>query len=314
MGTVSTRHCTVMFVDLRGSTTFFLRLGNTEATTLVTQSTALLGQIVAHGGGKVIKMLGDGLMAVFDDTEKAVFTAHSLHSALERIVPVNAERLSTPSGSLTLKIALAWGEIVDVAGDCYGDAVNVASRVLDLTGDQETLATDSFVHALPTDLQPHFRSIDRLHLRGRSEPVAVLRLVGPGFSDTESMQDLATSDNEAPDGIRLIHDHTERIFSASQLPLLIGRNPQANFCVGSSHVSRSHAKIDGHSGHFILVDLSYNGTYVQFDHDEQVLSLRRDNCTLHGSGLIALGAPPQDPKAAKIRFEILSFSDTKPQW
>lgn len=313
MGTVSTRHCTVMFADLRGSTALYLRLGNTEATTLVTQSTALLGQIVAHGGGKVVKMLGDGLMAVFDDAEQAVSTAQNLHNALERIVPVHTELLSnTPS--LTLKIALAWGEIVDVAGDCYGDAVNVASRVLDLTGDQETLATDSFVRALPSDQWQNFRSIDRLHLRGRAEPVPVLRLVGTDFGDTESLLDMAEAEQAPTDGIRLIHAHTERIFSSSQLPLILGRNPQANFCVGGSHVSRSHAKIDGHSGHFYLVDLSYNGTYVQFDHDEQVLSLRRSTCTLHGSGYIALGAHPQDLLAIKIRFEILSFSDTKPQW
>jgi class 3 adenylate cyclase len=313
MGIASTRHCTVMFADLRGSMSLYLRLGNTEATTLVTQSLALLGQIVAHGGGSVVKMLGDGLMAVFDNSEQAVATTQNLHNSLERIVPV-ATGLLSATPSLTLKIALTWGEIVDVAGDCYGDAVNVASRVLDLTGDHETLATDSFVHSLPADQQQHFRSIDRLHLKGRAEPVAVLRLVGINFGNTESMHDLSASDQGAPDGIRLIHSHTERIFSSAHLPLILGRKPQATFCVGGTHVSRSHAKIDGHSGHFYLVDLSYNGTYVQFDHDAQVLSLRRSTCTLHGSGCIALGSPPQDAHATRIRFEILSFSDTKPPW
>lgn len=310
MSEASTRHCTVMFADLRGSTSMYLRLGNTEATTLVTQSLAMLGQIVAHGQGVVVKMLGDGLMAIFDDSEQAVATAQNLHDALERIVPV----ATTSLPALTLKIALAWGEIVDVAGDCYGDAVNVASRVLDLTGDHETLATNDFVRSLPSERQHHFRSIDKLHLRGRTEPVGVMRLVGFNFGDTESMQDLEQAPVTPPDGIRLIHGHTDRIFSSRQLPIILGRSPQAHVCVGDGHVSRNHAKIDGHSGHFYLVDLSYNGTFVQFDHDAQVLSLRRNTCTLHGSGYIALGAAASETRNARIRFEILSFSDTRPQW
>lgn len=312
MSEATTRHCAVMFADLRGSTALFLRLGNSEATTLVTQSLAMLGQIVAHGGGAVVKMLGDGLMAVFEEAEHAAATAQNLHDSLDRIVPVSSGLLAaTPP--LTLKIALTWGEIVEVGGDCYGDAVNVASRVLDLTGDHETLATDNFVQALPPDQQLHFRSIDRLHLRGRVEPVAVLRLVGFNFGDTESMHDFTEAEPAAHDAIRLVQGGAERIFTSRHLPITFGRSPQATFCVGNNHVSRTHAKIDGHRGHFYLVDLSYNGTFVQFDHDDQVMSLRRNTCTLHGSGFISLGSPGSVSPEARIRFEILNFSETRPQ-
>ena len=56
---------TVLFADLRGSTSLYETLGNAEATTVVTQSVGLVAQIVHNAGGIVVKTLGDGLMAVF---------------------------------------------------------------------------------------------------------------------------------------------------------------------------------------------------------------------------------------------------------
>jgi adenylate cyclase len=95
---------------------------------------------------------------------------------------------------------------------------------------------------------------------------------------------------------------------------VLGRSPQASFCVNDSRVSRSHARIESHSGHIYLSDLSYNGTHVKFDHDDQILTLRRGTCTLHGCGVICLGAPPNDPTSTQIHFEVLSFSETLPQY
>ncbi len=302
-----------MFADLRGSTALYLRLGNSEAATVVTHSLAMLGQIIAKGGGTVVKSLGDGLMAVFDDPERAVESAAGLHDSLDRIAPV-PDGLPAKAAALKLKVALAWGEVVEVDGDCFGDAVNVSARVLDLAGDNETLATGPLVNKLTSDHQERFRSLDRIHLRGRSEPVAVLRMESLRFGDTVSTLEMASPSTDLPDGIRLRWQNLERVFSAANMPAVLGRSPQASFCVGDTRVSRSHARIESHSGHFYLTDLSYNGSYVQFDNDDQVLPLRRGTCTLHGSGVITLGSPPHDDSATLIHFEVLSFSDTMPQW
>ncbi|MEY2839951.1 MAG: hypothetical protein RJB60_2250 [Pseudomonadota bacterium] len=309
----TTRQSAVMFADLRGSTALYLRLGNNEAATVVTHSLAMLGQIIARNGGVVVKTLGDGLMAVFNDPERAVESAAGLHDSLERIAPV-PDGLPANTAALKLKVSLAWGEIVEVDGDCFGDAVNVAARLLDLAGDNETLTTGPLVRNLPNEQQERFRSLDRLHLRGRAEPVAVLRMESVRFGDTVSTLQMPSPSTDLPDGIRLHWQKQERIFSALSMPAVMGRSPQAHVCVGDSRVSRSHARIEGHSGHFYLSDLSYNGSYVQFDRDAKVLSLRRSTCTLHGSGIITLGSPPHDPDAPRIGFEVLNFSDTQPQW
>lgn len=311
MGTTKER--AILFADLRGSTALYLKLGNSEAATVVTHSLAMLGQIVARSSGRVIKTLGDGLMAVFDDAERAVESAMAMQDSLERIAPV-AEGLPIKAAAIKLKVAIAWGEMVEVDGDCFGDAVNVAARLLDLAGDNETLTTAQLLRELPTDQHERFRSIDKLHLRGRKEPVPVLRMDSRRFGDTMSTMIMEAEPSDMPDGVRLTWLGTERVFSTASMPLVLGRSPQASFCVSDSRVSRSHARIESHSGHFYLTDLSYNGTHVKFDHDEQVLTLRRGTCTLHGSGIICLGAPPTDITSTQIHFEVLSFSDTLPQY
>ena len=302
----TTRERAILFADLRGSTALYLRLGNAEAATVITHSLAMLGQIIAKAGGRVVKTLGDGLMAAFDDAERAVEAAASLQDSLERIAPLNeGQRDKAPA--IKLKVALAWGETVEVAGDCFGDAVNVAARLLDLAGDNETLTTGQLLRELPSDQQERFRSIDKLHLRGRKDPVPVLRMESLRFGDTVSTMIMEGPETDMPDGIRLMWLSNERVFSTGNMPVVIGRSPQASFCVGDSRVSRSHARIESHSGHLYLSDLSYNGTHVRFDGDEQTLTLRRGTCTLHGSGVICLGAPPTDPTSTQIRFDVLSF-------
>jgi hypothetical protein len=114
-----------------------------------------------------------------------------------------------------------------------------------------------------------------------------------------------------PDALRLDWAGARRIFTSQQMPVVLGRSPQATFCVDDSRVSRSHARVDWHGGAFQLTDLSYNGTYVRFA-DGEIVSLRRGSCTLHGSGSIGLGGSPVDPSSACLAFDVLRFAETQP--
>lgn len=304
---------TVLFADLRGSTSLFERLGNAEATSVVTHSVAALARAVDACGGHVVKTLGDGLMAVFDDAAAAARAAGQMHDELESLAARGRERgASSGLRSLRLQVALARGEIVEIGGDCFGDAVNVAARLLDHAGDNETLATAEVLAALSGPQRARFRSLDRLVLRGRAEPVEVHVLDGRRSADaavTQFAGEVAAS--HEPDALRLGWDHAERVVTGAQMPFVLGRGPQSSFRIDDSRVSRSHARLDWHGGSFQLTDLSYNGTYVRFN-DGEIVSLRRGSCTLHGTGLIGLGAPPTDPSSACVQFEVLHFAETEP--
>ena len=306
---------TVLFADLRGSTGLFETLGNAEATSVVTHCVNALSGPVNQRRGHVVKTLGDGLMAAFDDPADAVPAALLMHDLLEGMVSRGSERgASSGLRGLRLQVAMARGEVVEMAGDCFGDAVNVAARLLDHAGDNETLVTAEVMHGLGPELQARFRSLDKMVLRGRVEPVQVHVLGGrrPGGVDMVATQFGDVSEVREPDGLRLMWGGQHRVIASSQLPVVLGRSPQVAFCVDDTRVSRSHARLDWHSGSFQLTDLSYNGTYVRFN-DGEIVSLRRGACTLHGSGSIGLGSSPSDSASACVSFDVLRLADTQPQ-
>jgi adenylate cyclase len=302
----------IVFADLRGSTALFESLGNTEATAVVTQCVAMLGGVVKRRRGRVIKTLGDGLMAVFAAALDAVEAADDMHQALELWCAGHAGKAELRPLSiqgLRLQVGVAHGDVVEMAGDVFGDSVNVAARLLDHAGDNETLVTSNVVEALKSVQQTRFRSLDRMQLRGRAEAVHVYLLETHRFTDsaTTAYGDIAPT--VEPGGIRLTWLDMKRIYAGPTMPVVLGRSPQANYCIDDSRVSRSHARIDWHSGSFQLSDLSYNGTYVRFSNETDIIGLRRGNCTLHGSGVIGLGASPMEATTPTVRFEVLVSFD-----
>ena len=306
---------TVLFADLRGSTALFETLGNAEATSVVTHCVNALGGPVVGNAGHVVKTLGDGLMAVFEAPAPGVQAAIQMHDLLEGMVSRGSERgASAGLRGLRLQVGMARGEVVEMAGDCFGDAVNVAARLIDHAGDNETLVTAEVMVGLAAEMRTRFRSLDRLVLRGRVEPVQVHVMGGRRGGGVDPAATLFgdVSSVSEPDGLRLIWGGQMRVFASEQMPVVLGRSPQAAFCVDDSRVSRSHARLDWHSGSFQLADLSYNGTYVRFN-DGEIVSLRRGACTLHGSGSVGLGGSPADPASACVSFDVLRLADTQPQ-
>ena len=301
----SIRQRTVLFADLRGSTSLFETLGNAAATTVVTRNVDELARIVRAHQGQVVKTLGDGLMAVFAEPLPAVRSAEQMHDAQVRLAAAAGRR-----AALKLQVGIAHGEVVEVGSDCFGDAVNVAARLLDHAGDNETLVTSSIVEVLGDHERLRCRSLDRMQLRGRAEPVHLYLLDARRGGDMATTSFGGLAPPAEPEGIRLRWLDLERTFREAELPVVLGRSPQATYCIDDQRVSRSHARIDRHGGAFQLTDLSYNGTYVRFGEAGEVVALRRSTCTLHGHGVIGLGAPPIDALAPSVEFDVVSLGAT----
>jgi class 3 adenylate cyclase len=62
---------TILFTDLVGSTATLARLGEEAADELRQAHLAILREAIAQAAGREVKNLGDGLMAVFGDTQAA---------------------------------------------------------------------------------------------------------------------------------------------------------------------------------------------------------------------------------------------------
>ena len=207
---------------------------------------------------------------------------------------------------------VAHGEIVEVAGDCFGDAVNVAARLLQHAGDHEVLITECAYDGLTRIDQMRFHSLDRLHLRGRAEPVRVYVLEAWHADSPPSTLLAEFTDTPVADCLNLAAPGGQRTFTSQQTPVVLGRSPESTFQIDDTRVSRQHARIEWHGGNFHLSDQSSNGCYVRFANEQDVVVLRRGTCMLHGSGVIGLGASPSDPDSACVHFEVLSCAHAMP--
>jgi class 3 adenylate cyclase len=181
---------TVMFADLTGSTGLFERLGNGAAAQVVTGLTGWIGEVCVRHRGRVVKTLGDGVMAVFADASRAV----------EAVVQMQREHARWRGGHsaqpLQLRVGLDCGELVEVDGDCFGDAVNVASRLCDLSGARQIWATDRVVERVPRPPPGvRFHALGLVPIRGKAQERRLYRI---------GWQGILAAGAQGPDGGRFI--------------------------------------------------------------------------------------------------------------
>lgn len=299
---------TVVFADLAGSTGLYEALGNARAAEAITQLTQWIGRVCESHGGRVVKTLGDGVLSLFPDGRKALAAVLELQrSHQDRTADWPSE------APLRLQIGIAAGDVIEVDGDCYGDAVNVASRLSDLSGPDQIWATRtvvSQVRSLDRDLR--YRSLGSFPLRGRQEPTEIFQVDwededpnGRNLTRPALLSERATPRPPSGGGIRLAWLDHQRRFRMADLPVHVGRSVDAEFPIEDQRVSRLHVRIEWRNGSLLLTDLSSYGTWVRFAGGNAELALRRQDCILIGSGEIALGAPFDDFTVPIMAFEVL---------
>ena len=299
---------TVVFADLTGSTGVFESLGNAKATQAITRLTQWISSVCESHGGRVVKTLGDGVLAVFPVASDAI-------AAVVELQRGHFKRIGNwpPVLRMKLQIGVACGDVVEVEGDCYGDPVNVASRLSDLSGADQIWATDSAVTQVR---QPppgvRFRSLGPINIRGKTEMRVVYRIEW----QEEVMSEFLTmpaplhvvqrqSEETQPGRIELSWLDEHIAFTSRELPIHLGRDVEgANFVINDQRVSRLHAQISWRDGNFVLTDVSSYGTWVRFAGNETELPLRRQECVLMGDGEIALGAPFSDFSVPTVNFHL----------
>lgn len=298
---------TVVFTDLFGSTSAFEALGNARATQAVTQITTWIATIVELHGGRVVKMLGDGVLALFGDNLSAI-------NAVVELQRTHQKRMTQipPANRMPIRIGVASGDVEIVAGDCYGDAVNVAARLSDLSGPHQIWVNSAALDGANEAEGVRFRMLGPISIRGRAEPCTVYQVdwqedVASDFltmqADLDPMRDAAQTDVLGGQ-IELTWLDTKKTFKSFELPIHIGRVRQAEFVVNDPRVSRTHARIDWRNGSVMLVDVSSYGCWVRFSGGGSDLLLRREECVLHGRGEIALGSSFADLSAPTVSFSV----------
>lgn len=116
---------TILFTDMKGSTTLTSQLGDAKAMELLrTHNTMVRAALQAHGGHEV-KHTGDGFMASFASVSRAVECAIAILKAFDSYNRQN------PDTAIHLRIGLSAGEPVAENQDLFGATVQLAARLCD---------------------------------------------------------------------------------------------------------------------------------------------------------------------------------------
>jgi adenylate cyclase len=292
---------TVVFADLVGSTGIFERLGDETAGRFVTQLTTALAKTFEQHSGRVIKLLGDGIFTVFQSESHAVAACIEIQARLKEKPVYPGGR----DGPVQMQMGVESGEVVEIEGDCYGDAVNCAARLADLAGADQILTTSRVREALPFTQQAQMRSLGPMYLRGKQDVTEVFRVDWEGERDTEATVMGGLMFKPGKDTLLEFTavGQTLRLQPRGE-KLTVGRSSAAALTINDGRVSREHATAEWRGGHFVLGDTSSFGTWVYFGNQAEPVVLRRTECYLVGSGQIALGCEREAEAAPIVQFNV----------
>jgi adenylate cyclase len=151
---------TVGFVDLVGYTSAAASLSLRELTDVLIEFDTRTSEVVARGGGQIVKMIGDEAMFVTENVEDACRIALGLVEAAGGVLP-------------SVRVGLATGDMVSMFGDLYGPDVNLAARLVD-AADPSTAVVSEPVRSAASGFQ--FAPLPPLHLKGFPEPTTAYRM------------------------------------------------------------------------------------------------------------------------------------------
>jgi adenylate cyclase len=133
----------LLFTDLVDFSSWALEAGDAAALELLREvGSAVEGAVLAHEG-RIVKRLGDGLMATFLDPDAAVAAALDAQDAVRKI--------DYEGYRPRMRAGVHWGRPRKLGGDYLGVDVNVAARVADAAKPDQVLISNAILSRLDSD-------------------------------------------------------------------------------------------------------------------------------------------------------------------
>jgi adenylate cyclase len=290
----------ILFADIVGSTHLYERLGDQIALAIVQDTLAAVAQSVAAHQGRVVKTIGDEVMAVFDGAQAGFAAAIDIRRSVATLPP-----LPGAGGQVQLRIGLHFGAAMMEEGDYFGDSVNVAARLVALANPDQILTTGDLIDRLPPDQQDEATEFAAIEVKGRQDLVRVAQ-VNAGMPRQETTQIGFGRTTPPPRAVEVkltltVQGRTWDAPSGTRR-VLFGRDAGCDVVLAGAQVSRRHATIEVRRDKVILVDHSSNGTTLVV-RDERPVTLSREEFGMLRGGHIIFGRL-NEPGAVVIGFAI----------
>ncbi len=133
--------------------------------------TEILKPLVASHKGRIVKLMGDGVLLEFASAVSAVHCAVELQSAM---AATNAHL--PEERRIVLRIGVNLGDVVVEGDDIYGDGVNIAARLEALAEPGGICISDSLYRQIHGKVDFQFDDIGEQALKNIASPIRVYRL------------------------------------------------------------------------------------------------------------------------------------------
>jgi len=151
----------VVFVDLVGFTPLVDGAGEHKASQIAAGFEDVVIDATRSRGGRIVKMLGDGALLLFQDGAAAVRCGLEIVQAIHR------------AGLPRARVGIHRGPVVVHAGDVFGLTVNVAARINEYARPREVLISAAVA---PDGIEGvEMEEIGEVSLKGVTRPTLLLR-------------------------------------------------------------------------------------------------------------------------------------------
>jgi adenylate cyclase len=301
MATPSTNQITILFADIAGSTRLYDTYGDFKAREMISDCLSLLKELAREKEGKVIKTIGDEVMCTFLTPNQAAEAARQMQEEIS-FEPTLVQ------ANIHLRIGFHHGEVICEPGDVFGEAVNVAARMVALAKSDQIVTNKDTLALMKRSLKRRARIVDRTRVRGKDDVMEIHELIwGKPEQMTMSnsfIEDMIASLSSEKDFLQIRHLQNHILVDNERPILTMGRGVANHLIINDPLVSRMHARIELQRNRFMLIDQSTNGTFLQ-TLDENPLLLRRDAIQLEAEGLIGLGQKVDQGHPLAVRYRIL---------
>lgn len=293
------RKQTVMFADVSGSTALFEKLGDREAMHAVERCLKRMKRSIDGYKGRTIQIVGDELLAAFDNAEEACQAAIDMQQRIADLPPVSGLKL-------TIRIGLHSGVVVESAEKLSGPAVATAARIAGIARRDQILCSSELVKDLP---QLGIITVDPMPKLGtvaeNGTDLELYQIHWPSYQGGSYPPSTFGPHSHLPVERLCIRFRGKAFLVDEKTPVLtIGRDLACKLAIDDRKASRQHARVERRNDGFYLIDTSTNGTFVTLTGRQEVM-VRRNEMALDGKGKIAFGASANDPQSDLADFEHL---------
>lgn len=287
----------IVFADVSSSTRLYEKLGDAGALAAVDRCVEAMKRATALNRGRVVKTIGDEVMAIFDSAAQGMQAACEMQQRIDELSP------PAPDVKLAIRAGFHFGTALLENNDVFGDTVNTAARMAGLAKAGQIITTADTVAGLPTLLRESCRELDALAVKGKAENIRVCEVIWQESAELTMMSTRMAPAAPMSTQLVLRQGGTVLVLGPARPTATLGRDPACDIVIRDPRASRSHARIERRRDKFVLVDVSSNGTYITFQGEAEI-ALKREEIILRSKGQIAFGHAAATASAA----DVLNFS------